>query len=134
MFLHKGSSLGTTPDLTCMGTETSQDHILQQSNSIINPLWILLDNQSTVDVFSNSKLLKHIHPIQSSLKIYSTGGVSITNTIGHLHGYGWVWYHPTGIANILSLARVKKLFPVTYNSGADNEFHLHLGDGRVRSF
>jgi len=26
--------------------------------------WILLDNQSTIDVFSNSKLLKNIHKSQ----------------------------------------------------------------------
>ena len=38
-----------------------------------------------------------------------------TNTIGKLEGLpGYLWYHPTGISNILSMAEMEKYFPVTY--------------------
>jgi hypothetical protein len=68
--------------------------------------WILLDNQSTLDVFANPTLLKNIRVSKKSMHIDSTGGVSHTNLIGELPGYGTVWYHKGGIANILSLAWV----------------------------
>ena len=54
--------------------------------------------------------------------------------IGFLKGYSWVWFFLQGIANILLLARVKRQYRVTYNSMKDNMFHLHLKNGRVRSF
>ena len=43
--------------------------------------------------------------------------------------------HPSGIANILSLARVRDHgFQVTYDSTAGNKFHLTKPDGTVRIF
>ena len=43
--------------------------------------WILLDSQSTVDVFSNAMLLKDIHESESSMKIHCTVGVTATNLV-----------------------------------------------------
>ena len=93
-----------------------------------------MDNQSVVDVFSNGKLLKNIHRVKRPLTISSTGRATSTDLIDFLEGYGWVWYYSDGIANILPLARVKKKFRVTFNSAADNEFHVHLPNNRVHSF
>ena len=45
-----------------------------------------------------------------------------------------MWYHPGGIANILSLSRVKDKFWVTYDSSTDNVFKVHLNNGQVRIF
>ena len=116
--------------------EVNLDHVLKQANEDgkIHPLWTLLDSQSTVDLFCNGKMLRNIHEINTFLKVYSTGGVTTTNKIGFLPGYGWVWYHADGIANILSLARVIKKFRVTFDSGADNEFHVHVKEDKNRSF
>ena len=110
------------------------DHILEQSDGKINPNWTLLDNQSTVDVFSNPAFLMQIHQVSKGLRIFSTGGSTTTDWIGLLPNYGWVWFHPKGIANILSLAKVKNKFRVTYDSSVDNLFHVHLSDTRKRSF
>ena len=86
-------------------------HIMQQSGGgPIKEWWTLLDSQATVDVFCNPKIIKNIHEVPIALKILSTKGISTANKIGLLKGYGWVWYHATGIANILSLAQVKKKF------------------------
>jgi hypothetical protein len=39
-----------------------------------------------------------------------------------------VWYYPEGIANILSLSRVKDTFQITDDSTLDNVFHVHKHD------
>jgi len=47
----------------------------------------------------------------------------------NLKGYGTVWYHPGGIANILSLHNVQKKYKVTYNITQGNGFVAHKVDG-----
>jgi hypothetical protein len=42
------------------------------------------------------------------MSIHCNAGVTSTNLIGELPGYGTVWYHPKGIANTLSLTRVQE--------------------------
>ena len=54
--------------------------------------------------------------------------------MGDLPKFCKVWYHLGGIANILSLALVKKNFRITFNSHSDNIFHVHLPDGKIRDF
>jgi hypothetical protein len=53
-----------------------------------------------------------------------------------LQGYGMVSYNPTGIANILSLAKAKERgYRVTFDSADGNAFHLHhKDDGTARVF
>ena len=96
--------------------------------------WILLDNQSTVDVFHNPNLLRNIRKTDTYMDIHCNAGVTSTNEVGDLHGYGTVWYHPNGIANILSLKRVKEKHRVTYDSTNGNEFVVHKDDGTTRIF
>ena len=52
--------------------------------------WILLDNQSTVDLFSNPDLLepRSIHETDGpALRVHSTGCVTVTRMVGMLQGY-----------------------------------------------
>jgi hypothetical protein len=83
-----------------------------------------MDNQSTVDVFYNvfynKKLLTIIRKAKTHMDIHCNAGITSTNLIGDLPGYGEVWYHPNSIANILSLTRVKDKYRVTFNSGKKN--------------
>ena len=96
--------------------------------------WMLLDNQSTVDVFSNADLLTNIHKGDRCLTIRCNAGEKSTSWRGKLPGYGWVWYYPDGIANILSLSRVKERYRVTYDSATDNCFHVHKGNKKIIRF
>ena len=105
-----------------------------QHGGRLPPEWILLDNQSTVDVFTNRRLLKNIRRSNKNMFIHCTAGVAKTNLIGDLPGYGTVWYHPNGIANILSLPKVKEKYRVTFDSDINNQFVVHRTDGTQRIF
>ncbi|KAI2491042.1 Reverse transcriptase (RNA-dependent DNA polymerase) [Fragilaria crotonensis] len=97
--------------------------------------WILLDNQSTVDVFCNKRMLSNIREHTNAMDIHCNAGITSTKWIGELKGYGTVWYNPSGIANILSLSRVKEHgYRVTFDTSEGNAFHVHKSDGDVRVF
>merc|ERR1712086_352395 len=61
-------------------------------------------------------------------------GLKTTNFRGHLSGYGSVWFYPDGIANILSLSRVKDKYRVTFDSATDNCFRVHKNNGKILKF
>jgi len=44
---------------------------------------------------------------------------------GDLKGYGTVWYHPEGIANILFLNNIQKKYKVTYDISENTSFIVH---------
>jgi hypothetical protein len=51
--------------------------------------WILLDNQSTVDVFHSRHLLTNIRLVPTNIEIHCNAGVTTTNMVG---GSTWVWH------------------------------------------
>ena len=105
------------------------------ANGRIPKTWILLDNQSTVDIFHNSALLKNIRESKTFMDIHCNAGVTSTNMVGDLPGYSTVQYHPKGVANILSLAQVRgRSYHVTYDCCNGHGFKVHKPDGMVCLF
>lgn len=113
---------------------TTQQIVLAQGGTV-DPNWILLDSQSTVDLFANPNLLKDIHHTNGPrLRCFCNSGVQFSTLKGTLPGYGTVWHNPHSLANVLSLSRVSQHYRVTFDSSAEQAFVVHRPDGTVTKF
>lgn len=79
-------------------------------------------------------MLTNIRQVSQVMKIQCNAGYKTVTQMGHLAGYGDVWFDPDAVASILSLGRITKRFKVTFDSEGKDGFILHLPDGRTRSF
>ena len=96
---------------------------------------LLLDNQSTADLFCCAEYLTNIRTVQETLHLGGNGGVLKCNQKGDFSGCGTVWYHPEAITNILSLTRVENTdkFEITYKQ-KKGFFVKNLETGNVIAF
>jgi hypothetical protein len=63
----------------------------QCRSKYMNPHWILLDSQSTADIFYNPNLLTHIHKYGKSINAHCNTGTSLLTQVEMLKNYGEVW-------------------------------------------
>jgi hypothetical protein len=58
-------------------------------------MWILCDNELTVDVLKNKDILTKIRKTNKPIRLKVIEGNTLeVNQEGELLGYGWVYYHP----------------------------------------
>jgi hypothetical protein len=92
--------------------------------------YVLLDSDSTVSIFCNPNLLVDIHEVDVPLYLETNGGgYQVSTQMGTVPDFGPVWYNPESIANVLSLAQVRRLRRVTMDSDSSPAFHVHKLDG-----
>jgi hypothetical protein len=95
---------------------------------------ILLDNQSTTDLFCNRRLVSKVWTCKESMTIEGNGGTLTTNQKALIKNYGKVWFHKDAITNILSLKRVTEKYRVTYDSKSVSDFVVHKANGKELRF
>jgi hypothetical protein len=86
---------------------------------------ILLDSQSTMDLFCNKELVGGTYKSSDSMRLKSNGGSMVINHKATLPGYAKdVWFSTRAITNILALSNVIQQYQVTYDSN-DFKFVVH---------
>ena len=108
--------------------------LTQSNDSGIDPSWILLDSQSTISVFRNLNMLTNLRESERTLRAITNGGHQDSNMVGDFPNLGEVWYNDKSIANILSLADVRKVCRVTMDSDDEPALLVHQLDGSVMKF
>ena len=127
--------VGTTATATPAVTLTQFAYVLAQAGAHeIDPDWILLDSQSTISVFKNASMLTNIRNSGRVLRAITNGGHQDSSLIGDFPNLGEVWYNRNSIANILSLAEVRKVCRVTMDTSDEPALVVHRVDGTTMKF
>jgi hypothetical protein len=133
VFKSNGPICCTEHDENGSVTHVHKSTIFSQANSGIPSTWYLLNNQLTCGIVSNPKLVNNIFQVEGYMQLATQAGSTATNWMADVPGYYRpVWFHPGGIANILSLVNIIAKYRVTYDShGGDspNQFCVHKQDG-----
>ena len=79
-------------------------------------------------------MITHIRPSDSILRVQTNGGYQDSNMKGVFRNLGPVWYNPDSIANILSLADVRKVCRVTLDTDLEPTMCVHRKDGSIMRF
>jgi hypothetical protein len=101
---------------------------------IIPNTWVLLDSQSTVSVFKNNNLLTNIRASPNHLRVHTNGGIQISSQKGTVKHFGDVWYNADSLANILSMAAVRKTCRITMDTSVEAAMNIHRKDGSIMKF
>jgi hypothetical protein len=120
-------NVGHQPE-ECLFTQAATGH------NLIPPTWILLDSQSTVSVFKNRHLLSDIWTSPRTLRVHTNGGTQLSTQMGHVKNFGHVWFNPDSLANILSMAKVRKVCRITMDTSVEPAMSVHQRDGSIMKF
>jgi hypothetical protein len=104
-----------------------------EGDKSLNKNWLLLDSQSSTDMFCNSDYLTDICDAPTPTIIRCNAGKSLCTKKGMfktgLFGSIPVKYYPKGICNLISLKTMGKLFRVTYDSDEGGCFKVFMPRG-----
>ena len=112
-------------------TNEDKQHIFSHFNDKYMRHYLLLDNQSTIDLFCNPDLLNNIRKVNRTLSMTTNGGCLTTSRMGTLENYGDVWYHEEALTNILSLQNLhQKGYGIQYDNEDKDVFLVTKPNGK----
>ena len=86
---------------------------------------ILLDNQSTIDLFCNESLVSTTFESRTPMRLKSNGGMMKVNHKATINSYECpVWFSKDAITNIIALKNIIRKYRVAYNSD-ESTFVVH---------
>jgi hypothetical protein len=137
-FQSDGPTKCTEQDKTGAITQAHKSTIFSQANCGMPSTWCLLDNQSACDIVSNPKLVRNIRQVEGCMELAAQAGSTTANWMADVPGCCRpVWFHPGGIANVLSVVNMIEKHHVTCDSRGGqhpNVFCVHKKDGTIRKF
>jgi len=98
-------------------TQVHEEYVLTQKAAwtTINSDLVLLDSQSTVNLFTNPEHVRNIRPAITPINVHCNKGMLTSNEEADF-GDTPVYFDDRGIANVLSLYRLGRKFKVSYDS------------------
>jgi hypothetical protein len=86
---------------------------------------ILLDSQSTIDLFCNKALVDKTYKSKNSMRLKTNAGTMLVNQKASISGYNKrVWFTTRAITNIVALSNLIQQYRITYDSN-DLMFVVH---------
>jgi hypothetical protein len=86
---------------------------------------ILLESQSTMDLYCNAALVSKTCKSTTHMRLKINGGTMLVTGKDHIPGYNKdVWFSTRAITNIIALSNLIQQYHVTYDSD-DNMFVVH---------
>jgi hypothetical protein len=114
---------------------TNTQKIIMNNGGLVDENWILLDNQSTVNIFKNRRFLNNIKKVDKPIRCYCNSSYQDSNLQGDIVGFpAKVWYNPGSLANILSFSAVSKYNRITIGTDQEQAFIVWRKDGTKMKF
>jgi len=131
-----GGESGSSQESQAHVSLTTLHVALTVARKEIDPMWILCDSESTVDIFKNKAMLVNIKNTRNPIRLKGLEGQTMDITQeGTLLGYGTVYYNPHVTANVLSFFNMAKRFKsIVYDNKESNIFHVTRDDDTVMEF